>query len=285
MSKNFAVIGDPIEHSLSPIIHSLLFKRYDKDATYRAILLPTGQACQLRELMQKEDLAGANVTMPHKQAVIAFLDEVDSNAQKMGSVNTIVAHNGKLCGFCTDAAGLLLSLKRAGVDINGKRILILGAGGAASAIAHAYAPLASSISISNRQIQSTIALVKELQKEGFCADGGSLEEKELEQAAAQADLIINATPLGMKGKDDFASLDFLQYLPPQSAVCDLIYSPPETKLVQEAKRLGHIAVGGLGMLVYQAILSFSLFWDMQLDPAEQETAASQVIMELLQFIK
>jgi len=284
MSKNFAVIGDPIGHSLSPRIHQLLFATYDLDASYRAILLPAGQACQLRELMQKENLAGVNITMPHKQAVIPYLDAIHAEAVKMNSVNTVVAHGDKLTGYCTDAAGLLLSLKMAGVDIEGQRLLILGAGGAASSLAIAYAPLAASISIRNHHPQSAIKLAEKLKAKGFCADGGSLEEDDLNQAAAKCDLIVNATPLGMKGKEEFASLSFLQYLPPHSAVCDLIYSPPQTALLQKAKKLGLTAVGGLGMLVCQAILSFSLFWNMQLDSKEMETTANEIMKELLKTI-
>lgn len=284
MTKNFAVIGDPIGHSLSPRIHQLLFASYGLDATYRAIFLPAGETCQLRELMQKENLAGVNVTMPHKQAVIPYLDSIHAEAAKMNSVNTIVAQGDKLIGYSTDAAGLLLSLKMAGVDIEGQRLLILGAGGAASSLAIAYAPLAASISIRNHHPQTAIRLAEKLKAKGFSADGGSLEEKELNQASANSDLIINATPLGMKGHPAFAGLSFLQYLPPQSAVCDLIYSPLQTALLKEAEKLGHTAVGGLGMLVCQAILSFCLFWDMRLDDKEKEDAAKEIMKELLKTI-
>jgi shikimate dehydrogenase len=196
------------------------------------------------------------------------VDEVDEDAKFCGAVNTVILRGGKLCGFNTDMAGLLQALRNAGADYRDRHVLILGAGGAATGIAcKAAREGARTVSIHSRRREQAEAVGAIAQKaEGATIIAGSLDPESLETAARSCDLLLNATPLGMTGvKENFPSLAFVEQLPPHALVCDLIYNPPRTKLLEAAEKRGLRTLGGLDMLIHQALLADELFLEQTLD--------------------
>lgn len=266
----YCVIGDPIGHSLSPEIHNPVLRRYTEAAVYDKKRVERGQLADfVREA--RRGLAGFNATMPHKEALIPLLDEIDPGAAALGSVNTVVNRGGKLYGYSTDGAGFFSALTDRGVSPQGKRLLLLGAGGAAAAVALKAAELgASEIVILARDAGKAQALADRARYAAFSAGvkAGLLEEAET--YAADTDILVNATPLGMEGTAaGFESLDFLQALPETAAVCDLIYKPRPTAFLRRAAELGHPVMDGLPMLIYQALLADEYYLDTKL-PLKKE---------------
>jgi shikimate dehydrogenase len=287
----FAVIGDPIGHSLSPAIHRAVFGCLGVDARYSVIHVPRGALGGFVARAKASGLRGFNVTAPHKQDIFPFLDEIDNDAGLCGAVNTVVARNGRFIGYNTDMEGLSRALARRGRAYGGGDIVILGAGGAAAGIAlKAALDGARRITALARRPEEADGLMKRVSAafEGaagrhapsFVAAG--MDDAALRAAAGSADVLINATPLGMTGADcDYGSLDFLAALPAGALVCDLVYSPPRTKLLCGAEALGAETLGGLDMLVAQALLADGIFLGRALDteklygPAERAALDSQ----------
>ncbi|MDR2296287.1 MAG: shikimate dehydrogenase [Clostridiales Family XIII bacterium] len=271
----FAVVGDPVGHSLSPAIHNAVFAALGMPCRYSAIHLPKGRAGDFAARARETGLRGFNVTIPHKQDIIPFLDATDGDARLCGAVNTVVAEaGGRLVGHNTDTEGLLRALKRRGRAYGGGRIAILGAGGAAAGAAvKAAREGARGIAICARRTEAAEALCRKALRAAVDAGLRAPEivapgpdAAALRAAVRDADLLINATPLGMTGTEgDHASLEFLQALPARALVCDLIYDPPQTRLLREAASLGLETMGGLDMLVAQALLADEIFLGRGLD--------------------
>jgi len=266
--EGFAVIGDPIGHTLSPLIHRTVFQTLGPDIPYEAIHVPKGTAGGFAERARTSGLRGFNVTIPHKRDILSHLDEVAPEAALCGAVNTVVIRDSRLCGYNTDMDGLSGALRGRGYEYKGRNVVILGTGGAARGIAlKAARDKAEQLIILGRRPEAAQALCDYIQ--GIApdipclADAMSLET--LTSAAVGAELLINATPLGMT--EDFLSLSFLQALPSRALVCDLIYSPQKTALLREAERLGRSVMNGLGMLIGQAVLADELFLGRKLDRA------------------
>jgi shikimate dehydrogenase len=204
-------------------------------------------------------IQGLNVTMPHKTSVISFLDEVDSVAKALKVVNTVKNENGKLLGFNTDGVGALLAFRENGVELKGKKVMLLGAGGAARAIAFALAEHAAEISILNRSIVPAAQLA-DLIKETFDIKvfAYALSPLTVKGNLVDADILINATSVGMKPNDN-ETLVAPKWLKPDLAVLDIVYNPIETKLAKRAKAAGAKVVSGVEMLIYQGAASFEIW--------------------------
>lgn len=273
-TRRLAVIGDPIAHSLSPVIHNALYAALGINAFYQPLFIPNGRIDCMRDAIPMLGLKGFNVTMPHKLAVIGLLDEVDEPARFYGSVNTVCVDDGRLTGHSTDAEGFALSLAERGLGVEGQDVVILGAGGVSGTLAlYAAAHEARSVAVLNRtEARAGELAARVYEQTGKKAAAGGFDEADLVSFAARATLLINATPLGMHGcPQQFASFDFLRALPKGAAVCDLIYSPAATPLLQEARALGHTAFNGLSMLICQAFVAFEHFFGVM--PGAKETAA------------
>ena len=271
----FAVIGDPIEHSRSPEMHLPVLQKSDPAAIYEKVLVKKGELAAWIDRVKAEQYGGFNITMPHKADILPFLDGIDREAELFRSVNTVVNRNGKLYGYNTDAGGFLLSLTESGEGLKGRKILLLGAGGAARTIAlKALLEGAKAITILTRRPEQTEILCTELREmaarssptgRDTAIKGGALQDI-TQYAEESPDIVVNATPLGMTGTETtFQDLSFLKKLPENTLVYDLIYDPAETALLAEAKRRGHRTQNGLKMLQYQALLADRLFLDRETD--------------------
>jgi shikimate dehydrogenase len=273
------VIGHPLGHTLSPAIFKAAFEAAGIDATYEAWDTPPETLQGRIDALHGGDYFGANVTIPHKQAVIPMLDTVSELAQKAGAVNTIVHGDGKLTGHNTDVLGFARSLREdAGLDMRGKKAMILGSGGAARAVALALIEQNPEVIFlmgrSPRNLDKMAVAMKALTPTGttitwaYWGDGSYL--RMLNEAA----LVVNCTPLGTAGSDvaDRSPVDG-HLIQPGSVVFDLVYNPAETPLLAAAKARGAKAVGGLGMLVYQAAESFKLWTGQDADTSKMFEAA------------
>jgi shikimate dehydrogenase len=258
-TKVYAVIGDPIEHSLSPAMHNAAFKASKLDCVFLAFKVKPAEVGNAMSGMRALDIQGLNVTMPHKNAVISFLDEVDKTATCLKAVNTIKNKNGKLYGFNTDGVGALAALRENGVEPKGKKVVLLGAGGAARAIAFALAKEADELSILNRTLNSAAELASLLKQE-FNANviAYTLSPLAVKANLADADLLINATSVGMKPNAK-QTLVAPEWFKPELAVLDIVYIPIETKLAKDAKAAGAKVVSGVEMLIYQGATSFEIW--------------------------
>ncbi|MDR1572477.1 MAG: shikimate dehydrogenase [Clostridiales Family XIII bacterium] len=263
----FAVIGDPIGHSMSPEIHNAVFREAGELQRYCRIHVPRGMLGGFVAKARESGLRGFNVTIPHKRDIIPFLDETDGDARLCGAVNTVVARGGRLCGYNTDMGGLLEALVEKGRGYGGRRVAIIGAGGAAAGIAlKAAMEGARKVTVLGRSPEKAEGIARAAAAAGADARFAALGDRTLGEAAGEADILINATPMGMKGSGErFRSLDFLKRLPEGALVCDLVYNPPRTALLREAAALGIEAMNGLGMLARQAFLADELFLGRKLD--------------------
>ncbi|MGF3522988.1 MAG: shikimate dehydrogenase [Candidatus Bathyarchaeia archaeon] len=258
-TRVYGVIGDPIAHSLSPTLHNAAFEALKMDCAYLAFHVKSSEVENALRGMRGLGIAGLNVTMPHKSAVLPFLDEVEQTARFLGSVNTISNRDGKLLGFSTDGVGALNALKLNGVDLCSKKVLLLGGGGTAKAVAYALTREVGELVILNRSPQKIAPLTESLNRQ-FKAQvaGGLLEPSSLRQNLQDADVLINATSVGMY-PDEAHSLVEPSWLKPDLTVMDVVYNPVETKLAKDAKNAGAKVISGVEMLIYQGAASFEIW--------------------------
>lgn len=278
----YGVIGDPIGHSLSPIIHHTLYQRYHVNALYLPFHIAKGELAQLPVLLDMLPLCGFNVTMPHKQDIFSHLDVVDPTAQLHQSVNTVCIREGRWFGYSTDAPGFALSLSERGRRFAESAVVFLGAGGVASTLAlQAMTDGASSVTLVARNQDKAQALSHRIgQQTGRVCQVMPWTQSALCGAARQADMLINTTPLGMEGcTADFESLDFLRLLPPQALVCDLIYAPMQTSYLRAAAERGLETANGLDMLIGQAFVAFQHFVGILPGPADRAAIRSVLLEE------
>lgn len=261
------ILGWPLEHTLSPVIHNVAFRRTSLDWTYLSWPVEPQMLAEAVRGLRALGAMGANVTMPHKETVLKHLDEVSGDARDVGAVNTIQRLGPRLVGHNTDVDGFSEFLSGdAGFDAGGKRALVLGSGGAARAVVKALDSLgAAEVTVAGRDPARTESVA------GLAAAASPsvAEWRDAEQLMGDADLVVNATPLGMDGEHVFSDPRFR----PGQCVVDLIYSPPSTPLVEAARAAGAEAWGGLGMLVRQAAASFTI-WTGQAAPLEAMSAAA-----------
>ena len=265
----YGIIGNPVEHSLSPVMQNAAFKALEVNAVYK--LFPLADSDELKLFMEdlKEDnnpIFGLNVTVPYKQDVVPFLDSIDPLADKIGAVNTLVIdYQRKIRGFNTDGPGFLSHLTELNVDLRGKRVAILGAGGTTRAIISVLCLLPQGperISLYNRTRPKAEALVKEISQKINTKIVTVVDEPE-DLNIELADLLINTTNVGMKENDPL--LIDPESLHKDMLVYDVIYSPRETKLLAQARLKKAQTANGLGMLFFQGVLAFWHWSDVELD--------------------
>ncbi len=259
------VVGDPIEHSKSPIIHSTVLEELKLSYEYRKVQVKKGFLAEYIDSAKKSDVLGFNVTMPHKQDIIPYLDYIDPEAQRFSSVNTVHIKNGKLYGYNTDGRGFVYAMNSLLFSAKNKSIVILGAGGVVSTIAlKMEMEGALGITILNRTLSSAESVAEKLTH--IKADTKALTYENIKNAVKGCDILINGTPLGMEGvKDDFDDLTFLDNLKKGALVYDLIYNPAETRLLKAARDKGFSTINGLGMLIYQGLIADEIFLDKELN--------------------
>lgn len=264
-TKVIGLFGFPVSHSRSPIMQNSVFEIMELDYVYVAFPVSQEKAGDAVQALRVLNLRGANVTMPLKRAITGHLDWLSPAAELAGAANVIVNEGGVLAGHLTDGEGFLLSLAEAGVDHKGRHMVILGAGGAGTAVAiQAAMEGVGSISLFNRRdelFDDAMMTVAKLKDRFECSIRlFNLEESEtLATAIGSADILVNATPLGMEDSSDEMPLPDAGLLRENLVVCDLIYAPCETRLLKEAARRGCKTVSGLGMQLYQAVPAFRMW--------------------------
>lgn len=265
-----AVIGDPIAHSLSPDIHLPVLGLFSRYPTYDKVEVPRGSLSDWVYRMRETGVDGCNLTMPHKRDILPLLDEIDDAARALGAVNTVVNRGGRLTGYNTDGDGFYQSLSRVGQRVDGARLVLLGAGGAAEALAVRGAQRGlGRLTVLNRSPEKAAALLQRARAvcPSLAGESGGLTPSEIRAACEGADLLVNATPQGMEGVDgsDWEDLSFVEALPDTAVVCDLIYKPAETRLLRAAAARGLRVQNGLWMLIYQAVLADEYYLGCSLD--------------------
>jgi shikimate dehydrogenase len=253
------VIGDPIEHSLSPTIHNAAFGHLELDFVFLAFRVKAADLESAIQGMRGLGIHGLNVTMPHKGAVIAYLDEVDSTVKFLGSANTILNKDGKLSGFNTDGAGALKALRENGVDLHEKKVLLLGAGSAAKAVAFSLAEDVGELVVLNRAAEKAKELAEALGRiSNKKVVGAALSPDAVAKNLRDSDVLINATSVGMHPAAN-KSIVAPQWLRSDLTVMDIVYNPVETKLARDAKASGAQVISGVEMLIYQGAASFEIW--------------------------
>ncbi len=278
LTKVYGLFGDPVEHSLSPIMHNTAFQALGLDCVYLPFLVQSSDIAGAVQAIRALHLGGVNLTIPHKERVLPYLDEVEKEADLIGAVNTIVNRDGRLCGYNTDAPGFLASLKTAGFHPSGKKAVILGAGGAARAVSFALAREgARKIYIFNRTVEKAEKLAAELKASYQLLTSPGDLSSDLAAALKDAELLVNATPVGMYPNHTSRPLLTREQLHQGLLVCDLIYNPMQTKLLDEAQAAGCRILNGVGMLVWQGALAFQLWTGKKAPAALMEEAVLKVL--------
>jgi shikimate dehydrogenase len=259
------IIGYPLSHTISPAMQTAALEAAGISATYRVIeTAPAFVRARLSEV--RREFRGINVTIPHKEAVIPFLDELSSEAEAIGAVNTIVNQEGRLMGYNTDAPGFIQGLEEAGIEYKGRKVLVLGAGGAARAVAYGLKQAGAQVAVSNR----TPERAKELSE---AIGVGTVTGALLTAALKTCDLLINTTSVGLKDRQSSPLPEGV--LPRHAAVVDIVYNPVETKLLRDAKQAGLKTLGGLPMLIWQGALAFELWTGIKPDLPVMYAAAER----------
>ncbi|NLF88535.1 shikimate dehydrogenase [Candidatus Bathyarchaeota archaeon] len=272
------VIGDPIEHSLSPIMQNAAFQALDLDYVYLAFKVKPSCVADAVNGIRALNFRGLNVTMPHKKSVMANLDRIDLSAQIIDSVNTILNKDNLLFGFNTDGVGAVRALKENGVALKGRKVVLLGAGGAARAIAYAVAKEADELAVLNRTAKDAQALARLVEKAANKRIvAASIEPEDIDANLQDSDILINATSVGMKPRIDETPVP-IELLRSNLAVMDIVYNPLETKLAKDAKALGAKVVSGVEMLIYQGASSFEI-WTGKSAPVEVMRKAALTHLE------
>ena len=257
-TKITGLFGYPVEHTLSPAMHNAAFSHLGMDYCYLPFLVHPDSLGKAVDSVRALNLAGVNVTVPHKEKVIPLLDEVSEEASFIGAVNTIVPREGVLTGYNTDGRGFMRSLGENGIAVSGRKVLVVGAGGASRAIGYYLSETAQHLAIYDVDTAKLSRLVSDLSqiRKNVAAIG-------VLKGLGEFDVIVNATPLGLK-KGDPSPVD-TSALSSGQTVCDLIYKM--TPLLESAAAKGCRTMDGLGMLLWQGILAFEL-WTSVFPPVE-----------------
>lgn len=269
-TKVIGIFGYPVSHTLSPLMQNAALEALGLNCIYVPFEVETNDLGAAVKGVRALGLTGVNVTVPHKEAVIPFLDEIDEDSKIIGAVNTILNKNGKLIGYNTDSPGYIRSLREeAGFDPKGKSVIVIGAGGAAKGIACGlFLAGASEIIIANRTIEKANEIrlnlngIDKYKSEQVAIK--TIHLSELNNNISNVDLIVNTTSMSLEGKApdvDFASTS------PHVLVSDIAYKPPLTPFLKRAREAGRKTLGGLGMLVYQGAISFEI-WTGQKAPVD-----------------
>jgi shikimate dehydrogenase len=261
--KRVGLIGFPLAHSLSPLIQGVAFAHHGLPERYELWETEVSRLEERVRGLRADDFLGANVTIPHKETVMPYLDELDALVEKTGAVNTIVNKEGRLFGHNTDVTGFARALAEAGFSAQGSRAVLLGAGGAARAVGVALLEAGiAEIALSDIVPARSEALAATLRSlaPAVVIRAHALDDESFRKATTACRLLVNCTPVGMRhsGSEGQLPLD-TEMLPSGALVFDLVYNPPVTPLLAAARSRGARVVGGLSMLVYQAAASFKLW--------------------------
>lgn len=260
--KLYALVGNPLGQSLSPLLHNSLFQAWNLPASYVTWEVQPDQLAIAVEMFRR-NVAGFNVTAPYKQSIIPYLDELQLSAEVYGAVNTVKNEGGKLIGHNTDGIGFLKGLEEVKFDLTGQRVLVLGAGGAAQTVALELAHQGCIFTIANRDIKRAYELQLYLENRFPNLD---VEITDITRIPRHTyNVVINATPVGMGALQDQSPLAS-HYLSGVDLVYDLIYNPPDTKLLQEARVQGCKTINGLSMLVQQGLQAQVIWQGHEVDP-------------------
>ncbi|MFD0682725.1 MULTISPECIES: shikimate dehydrogenase [unclassified Paenibacillus] len=253
----YAVFGDPIRHSKSPIMLNCAFEETGLNAAYAAFHILPGQLKDAVNGIRALQFRGVNVTIPHKLEVMDYMDEIDEGARVVGAVNTIVNDNGRLIGYNTDGIGYVRSLKEeTGIDLNGKKVLMIGAGGAARGVGYALAKEgAAHIYFANRTREKADELARTM-SEFTSTSGIGLDE--ISNVIGEVGLVVNNTSLGMHPNEDAVPMD-TSLIGEHLVVSDLVYNPIITRFLRESEARGAKIHSGLGMFIYQGAYAFE-YW-------------------------
>ena len=275
MGKLFGLLGHPVGHSMSPIMHNDQFSFLGLDCYYHAFDVHPDELENAVKGIRALGLSGFNVTIPHKVEIMKYLDEVDEEALQIGAVNTVVNQGGKLYGYNTDGKGFAVSLQNlAGEDFLNQKMLIVGAGGAARGIFVTLARMgAKKIDIANRTVEKAEGLITE---NPYPIQSCARSIKEAEENLHEYQIIINTTSVGMSPKIEELPLQ-LTNMKPGTILSDIIYNPLETKWLKEGKAIGALTQNGVGMFVGQGALAFEMWTKEKPDYTRME----QVVMKKL----
>ncbi len=274
-TKLFGLIGFPVEHSKSPAMYNYCFEKWNLDYKYLAFEVDKEQTGEAIRAFRTFHMKGANITMPCKQEVLKYLDEISSAARLVGACNTIVNHDGVLTGYITDGEGYIENLRHEGVEVKGKKITLLGAGGVSSAIqAQALLDGAREIAVFNKKDafwDKAVAKAAEYQKAFPSQKIAVFDMDDTEKLAEEirtSDILSNATRVGMPPLEDMSIITDHSLFRKDLVVTDVVYEPEKTKLLREAEAVGCKTVGGLGMLIYQGAAAAKLYTGMDM-PVEE----------------
>lgn len=279
-TKRLLIIGYPLGHTLSPLMHNTAIEETGLPYRYEAEEVAPEDLARAVGRFKSEGVAGFNVTIPHKEAILPLLDEVEEEAERLGAVNTVVSREGLFVGTNTDGVGFMRSLKEdAGYEASGKLFVVLGAGGSSRAIsAHLALGGASEVVIANRTLSRAERLAADLGEAvgRRCFRPLPLEGPETEKAVRSAQCLINTTSVGMAG-DPRSPLP-TEWIKPTLLVCDIIYRPLVTPLLEAAEERGASTLGGLGMLIYQGAEAF-LRWTGAEMPVRRVRSVLEAVLE------
>ena len=282
MTKRLGIIGYPVGHSISPAIQQAALDYYSLDVRYEAWETPPEALEERVACLRSGEYLGANVTIPHKEAALSLLDAVEEGAGLVGAVNTVVCQEGRLKGYNTDTVGFLRALEEdACFDPSDKTVLLLGAGGAARAVATALGGRGiAALFIANRSMERARHLVEHVAPLVPQVTWLALTEEAVKPVAPSCDLVVNCTSLGMKGGPGETESPLPpELIPPGALVYDLVYNPLETPLLKAAQAAGASTLGGLPMLVYQGAAAFELWTGNKAPVAVMRQAAQRALAE------
>ncbi|MGC8667588.1 MAG: shikimate dehydrogenase [Chthonomonadales bacterium] len=260
-TKVLGVFGYPVAHSLSPAMHNAAIAALGLHYVYIPFSVPPAELGAAIRSIRALGIVGVNLTIPHKERALAFLDEVAPDALEVGAVNTLCQAGERLVGYNTDGAGFLAPLRARGISVKGMRVLVVGAGGAARSVVYALVHEGAHVIVTNRNPERAAALVESVN----CSLRAGAEwlpldaSEELARRASAADMWVNTTPVGMHPHEDAEPPVPVERLRGRMVVYDLIYNPLETRLLSAAKRVGAVAINGVAMLVGQGAASFRLW--------------------------
>ncbi len=276
-TKVCGIIGDPIEHTMSPAMHNVAFESLGLDYAYLAFRVRKEALKNAIAGLKALGIAGLNVTIPHKVDIMPLLDKLEPLAGKMGAVNTIVNEDGILTGYNTDAPGFLQALKSNGIEPGGKKIVILGAGGAAKGISFILAEAGASLVVLNRTLSRAEELAAQMARfRHQDLKAMALSEANLAKALGGADVLVNTTSAGMVPEADRTPVP-AGLLRAGITVFDIVYNPLETRLLREAKAAGARTINGLDMLVWQGALAFEMWTGQKAPFAVMKQAAIKAL--------
>lgn len=266
------LFGNPVAHSVSPAMHNSVFQALGMNYIYLAFQVAEKELAAAVSGIRGMGLAGVNVTLPYKTAVLPLLDKLEPQAERIGAINTIVNDNGCLTGYNTDAAGFMTALRGSGYRCEGQKAVVLGAGGAARALVFALIRTGTEVAIINRTFRKAEALAEETGAAAF-----EMHDNGYRKALEGASLVVNATSIGMSPGETASPLP-PGLLRPGLTVFDTVYRPRQTRLMSEARASGCAVIGGLEMLLEQGVLSFEL-WTGRAAPREVMRQSAEAALE------